>query len=134
MDWLPELLREGQLDELAMQSLARGFTTWLEAGGSLSLQRCLGLPANPERVRLAMRDGHLRDAAQHIDAPTDWQRAGLMLDAARQFELRRWACWWSYPAPPPHASDLDRCLFLAMRAGGGALPKSQRQYFNILRH
>ena len=128
MNWLDHLIR---VDEAAAEHLARGFRTWLEAGGTLSLQRCLGLPANPESVRRAIRDGDLQRAAATIEAPSDWQRAGMLAQAAQHFELRRWPCWWDLELPPPNASDLDRHLFFAMRAGGGALPKTQRQIFNV---
>lgn len=133
MDWLAPLVEHRHIDDAAIEHLARGFRTWLDAGGDLSLPSCLGLAANPERVRRAWRDKHLQDAAALIVGPTTWQRAGLLADAAHQFELRRWSCWWSLPAPPPNASDLDRHLFKAMKSGAGKLPTTTRQFFNIMR-
>jgi hypothetical protein len=139
---------EGTADAAALEEFSRGFRVWLasatagrrDAQGKLnrarplSLERCLGLPATPERARRELRDHYLREAAKLLPVATNKQssRAAALLAEVRLFEARRWVCWRGKTTPPIEASDMNRFLFEAMRHAGGTLPKSKRQYVNIL--
>jgi len=101
----------------------------------VSLSRCLGLPDNPENVRTKMRNMHLRAAARCLesDATHPWKRASALQAAARVFFGHKWLCWAHLNDPPKSATDLEKHLFLAMRAGGGNLPTTIKSYSNILK-
>lgn len=150
VEWLIRLL-DGTADhvDVDVERLRRGARTWINTArrsdrddeGRLrrprpvSLSRCLGLPDNPEIVRIGMRDYYVRRAATELGRTL---HAGRSLPAAlcaeaRHFLLHRWLCWCEFDFPPPNARELDRLLFLAAKASGGSLPKSARQYANILK-
>jgi hypothetical protein len=148
MEWLQQVL-EGSPDAAAIEHLRRGFTTWLNSATRgrrdfdgkiqrarpLSLARCLSLPESPERVRTAQRDAYLREIVDLL--PTDechpWKRATALSDEVRHFARHQWLCWIDLDAPPHYASEINRLLWLAMRAGGGRLPQTARQYAIILK-
>jgi hypothetical protein len=97
--------------------------------------RFMGLPDNPELVRLMLRDAYLREAGQLIQADLSKTKSlpGALQAEARRFAGHRWLCWAEHGAPPPNADSLDRLLFLAMQCGGGRLPATARQYATILK-
>lgn len=148
MDWLRQVLT-GSPDEATIEHLRCGFNTWLKTGKreglgvdgkrrrtrSPSLMRFMGLPDNPELVRLMLRDTYLREAGQIIGADLAKTKslASALQVEARRFAGHRWICWAGYGAPPPNADSLDRLLFLAMQCGGGRLPTTARQYATILK-
>ena len=111
--------------------LAAGLSAWLNAGGTLPLLRCLGMPATVPRVKLAMRDLWLREAAQFVSAPKLWGRAKGLAAEADHFERRTWPAWRHLDIPPNHASELQKRLFLALKTGIG-FPGSIKQWSNIL--
>ena len=147
MEWLQQVL-DGSPDAATVEHLRRGLTTWLNSatGGRrdcsgkiqrsrpLSLARCLGLPESPERVRTAQRDAHLRAVADLLPVQPHhpWKRATALCNEARSFTRHQWLCWVGLEAPPAYASEINRLLWLAMRAGGGKLPTTARQYASIL--
>ncbi len=111
--------------------LASGFSAWLNAGGALPLLRCLGMPATVLRVKTAMRDQWLLEAAQFIGAAKPWARAKALSEEAERFERRAWLAWKHLDLPPDHASELQKRLFLALKVGI-ELPASTKQWANIL--
>lgn len=148
MDWLQQVL-DGTPDAETIEHLRRGFATWLRSASKgrrdsegrlrrvrpLPLTRCLGLHDSPERVRQAQRDAYLRAAAAllSVEQSHPWTVSTALHAEVARFTGHQWPCWLDCTCPPPHASDLDRLLFLAMRAGGGALPGTARALHNILR-
>lgn len=111
--------------------LRAGLALWAKRGATMALHQCLRLPPSPAALRRVQRDRLLRQAASLIDAPTDWQRAGKLLERVRLFELRTWAVWHRLESAPPHATDLQRILFDLMRLGVDT-PGTQRQFHTIL--
>ena len=100
----------------------------------ITVGRCLGLPASPERARLLLRDAYLRQAAALLGQGEriTWQLACRLHREIRRFLAHEWPCWWALAAPPDHATELDRVLWLATRAGGGKLPGTARRLSQIL--
>lgn len=147
MDWLQQVL-DGTPDAETIEHLRRGFATWLRSASKgrrdsegrlrrvrpLALTRCLGLHDSPERVRQSQRDGYLRAAAALLPVEQDrsWRLSCALHAEVLRFVGHQWLCWSDLTWPPPHAGDVDRLLFLAMRAGGGALPGTARAVHNIL--
>lgn len=147
-DWLLQVL-EGTSDDATLEHLRRGFRIWMNSGTRarrdsdgkpirsrpVSLSRCLGLPDKPDLVRRAHRDVHLRAAAELIraDLLTSKSLAEALCAEVRRFSGHRWLCWSGLQHPPASATALETCLFLAMQAGGGVLPKTSRQYATILK-
>jgi hypothetical protein len=147
MEWLQQVL-VGSLDAETVEHLRRGFTTWLNSATRgrrdrngkiqrskpLSLARCLALPESPERVRTAQRDAYLRAAADLLpyDHLNPWRRANALCIEVHDFSRHQWLCWIDLDAPPLYASEINRLLWQAMRAGGGKLPTTARQYATIL--
>lgn len=144
--WLALVLK-GAPDEAAVQHLQRGFATWLKSGSRarrdsegvrrrprpVSLARCLGLPENPMQVRQAQRDEFLRYAARLLPPhDTGWSRSQALCAEVRKFAGQQWLAWLAGSAPPPYATDLQRALFHAMRAGGGEVPRTARGLHKVL--
>lgn len=113
----------------------RGADGLLRRPRPVALSRCLGLPDNPEVVRKAIRDHYLRLAAIELEGslPSSCSVASALHSEAVHFSRHRWLCWCDFSHPPPNASELDRLLFLALKAGGGAIPHTARQFANILK-
>lgn len=148
MQWLQQVL-DGTPDQECLELLRSGFRTWLNSAGRarrnaegqvvrhrpVALSRCMGLPDNPEVVRKAMRDHYLRRAAIELERslPSNCSVASALLNEAVHFSRHRWLCWCESSHPPPNATELDRLLFLALKAGGGAIPHTARQFANILK-
>jgi hypothetical protein len=148
MEWLQDFL-DGKDDPATLEQLRRGYRTWLNSAGRatrnadgqlmrhrpVALSRCMGLPDNPEVVRKAMRDRYLRRAGIELERslPSTCSVASALRNEAVHFSRHRWLCWCDFSHPPPSASELDRLLFLALKAGGGAIPHTTRQFVNILK-
>lgn len=149
MHWLSQLIDDDCTpDAAAVAHVRRGLRTWLNSGTKsrsfyggksrrarpLSLARCLGLPESPERARFFQRDYYLRRAALMLSAPENrpWMRAVALHSEVNRFMGHQWACWCNLAEAPPGASDVNHLLFLAIRAGGGKLPKTTRSYSSIL--
>lgn len=116
-----------------LDALADGMRLWAAqeaAGEPMPVNRYVGLPASPAKLRRALRDDRLRQAATLIDAPTPWLRAGALAEAARCFELRRWPVWRHMESAPLRASELEAMLFEARQFGEVML--DQRQIHRIL--
>ena len=111
--------------------LASGFSAWLNAGGALPLLRCLGMPATVPKVKVAMRNQWLKEAAQFVGAAKPWARAKALSEEAERFERRAWLAWKHLDMPPNNASELQKRLFLALKVGI-ELPTSTKQWSNIL--
>lgn len=148
MEWLQQLL-DGTADPATLEHVRRSFRTWSNSGRRavrdadgrpvrarpVSLSRCFGLPDNPEVARKRMRDDYLRRAARELVAtlPPTRSLPVALRDEALRFLRHRWLCWCEFDFPPPNVRELDRLLFFATKAGGGALPASARQYAYILK-
>ena len=145
MQWLIEVL-EGHPTSEAAQHLQAGFIAWARSGGHApdgvgrgrptfpSLATCLGLPSNPDKAMLRVRDTYLRQASElvGVDYAQRWQRAVGLHAATQRFMVRSWPCWWALKAPPEHATRLEALLWHAARAGSGKLPQTARRYHQII--
>jgi hypothetical protein len=109
-------LVDGGLTQSDLVLLQKGVDTWLNAGGALPLERCLGLPSTHTRVRKFRRDHWLCKAASMIDA--DGSTTGSQkLEAEWNKFLSRgpWFIWREESEPPPEATPLSQALFWATR-------------------
>ena len=118
-------LLEGAHDEHDLQWLRRGFALAFRDGVPLDL--ALGLPATAARMRTALRDYWLAEAASELPAMLPWQRAQELARIGRAFERRTWPLWRRYDHPPGHATALDRVLFYLHRHGG-RVPAARRVF------
>ena len=101
------------------------------AGSAISLNRYIGLPVSPAKIRLTLRDQLLRQAGALIEAPTPWIRAGVLAEAVRCFERRKWRLGWRHLEEPPlRATAMEALLFRAR--GWAEFPQGQRQLNRIL--
>jgi hypothetical protein len=113
------------------QRLVRGVRTWVLSHGALSLHRALGLPPTPQKVRQAVRDAHLRSAAQ-LPEGDPWQRAQQLHRSCQRFMRRQWPSWLHLDAPPAHAEPVPALLWYAARAAGGSLPESAQTMYRLI--
>jgi hypothetical protein len=118
-------------DESCMRWARAGMATWLRAGGRIPLERCLRLPKTPAKLRQAIRDSHLRQAASLIDASTPYARARALEREIAAFMRCAWPAWRECSSPPPGTSRLREALFHALKAGDEAA-LSARQLATIL--
>jgi hypothetical protein len=114
--------------------LSKGFSAFLGAGGSLSLERCLGLPRNDSALRRACRDYWLRRAWEALrDETSPWRRSEKLAVAVKDFQSRRWPRWRVLSGPPASASELERALLEAFRSAE-RVPRTAMQLHNIANH
>jgi hypothetical protein len=119
---------EGAHDADDIAWLRGGFARAFRDG--LPLDLALGLPATRARLRTALRDYWLAQAADELSALLPWPRACELARRGREFERRTWPVWRRHDAPPGHATALDRCLFYLHRHGG-RVPNARR-LFDVL--
>ncbi len=144
-----EAIFRGEPDHDATRRMFDGLRRWVLSGHKAdsktpaqirrqygpTLNACLGLPANPERARIALRDAMLRLAAGELAQETGnhpWRLAFALHREAQKFAGHRWHCWIDMERPPDHATRLEARLWLAMKAGGGKLPGTPRRMAQIL--
>ncbi|MBL0420233.1 hypothetical protein JI739_07745 [Ramlibacter sp. AW1] len=136
MQWFATVILAGDDDPIPPEAaavMARGLRAWARSGRcGISLPRFMGLPSNPEKARLRLRDDYLREAAAALEIDRPWQRATALHEAARRFMRHEWLCWCDLDAPPAHASVVDHWLFLATKAAGGELPETARRMDQIV--
>jgi len=114
--------------------LSKGFSAFLGAGGSLSLERCLGLPRNDSALRRACRDYWLRRAWKALRNETSpWRRSEKLAVAVKDFQSRRWPRWRVLTVPPASASELELALLEAFRSTE-RVPRTAMQLHNIANH
>lgn len=114
------------IDQEAAAWLIDALQRW-QAG--VDWQRASGL-VSPDRAKIAIRDYWLTHAAEHL-AGTPWQRARQLQAVAHRFERDQWPSWKRGSLPPLEASDMQVCLFLALRAGA-ILPETPQAYLAML--
>jgi hypothetical protein len=97
-----------------MALLRKGFDAYLNAGGEIPLERCLGIAATHGARRRLKRDTWLRKAAMLIDAGSSWARSQKLEAEWNRFISRgAWQAWRADDHPPPEATPLSEALFYA---------------------
>lgn len=107
---------DGGLTDSDMELLQRGYDTWLNAGGAIPLERCLGLPSTHNGLRKLRRDHWLCKAASLIDADGSTTGSQQLETEWNTFLSRGpWIIWRDDAEPPPDATPLSVALFWATR-------------------
>lgn len=107
---------DGGLADADLELLQRGVDTWLNAGGTISLERCLGLPSTHNGLRRARRDHWLCKAASLVDADGSTTGSQMLEAEWNKFLIRGpWFIWRDESEPPPEATPLSEALFWATR-------------------
>lgn len=109
---------------------AAGLSAWLNAGGGISLPRCLGFQTSATRVQTALRNRWLIEAAEHVPGETQWAKCVALQAEIEHFENRRWPSWRRDNLPPARATAVEQCLFFGRRHG--EFPRTARMLRNIL--
>lgn len=127
----------GGVSPAALTWLAAGFRRHRFCRGTLSLDRCLGLPGAAS-LRIALRNVYLVKAAAAIKGKYDYPHAVALLAEIRTFRERHWPKWRSDQVLPPGTSELRSNLFLAFRescnaAGIDKVPDSEGGIYKIIR-
>lgn len=112
--------------------LADSFEAFDLAGGSSSLERCLGLRTAGQRRR-AQRDHLVREAAKLVGGETVARQAELLGRELDAFTRCTWQQWRGLDQPPADATPIRRTLFRLMKAIGDRHRLCDRQLGNILR-
>jgi len=123
----------GDRSSETLDALEAGLRRWAAqegAGDAIAVNRYIGLPASPCKLRKALRDDCLRRAAALIPAPTPWARASALAEESRLFRLRKWNLWQHLDMAPLRATPIQALLFEARKCA--ALPTTTRQFHNLL--
>lgn len=147
MDWLRDFLGDDPSAE-SLEHVRAGLRIWLRGATHarrdrdgvlkrprpVGLGRCMGLPENPWRARLRLRDACLREVAQLIgfDPEHAWNGAQRLHAEIELFMSRRWPCWRHLSVAPAHGDPVNKLLFEATCHGGGSLPGTARRLLSIL--
>lgn len=122
--------------------LLEGLGAFTEAGGKITLCRCLGLRGPGVRhleTELARteRDIHLRVAFDSLDRHSDESTESLlnrMAKIIRRFEAMNWPRCRHMDEPPKHYDETLRAMFFAFRHGSNCsgVPASTRALRGIV--
>lgn len=105
---------DGALTESGAALLRKAFDAYLNAGGEIPLERCLGIPSTHAARRRLRRDSWLRKAAMLIDADGSWTGSQKLEAEWNRFISRGpWQAWRADDRPPPEATPLSEALFYA---------------------
>lgn len=108
------------MDEQTMAWVQAGFAKWTRCGGTLPLERCLGLPTTRNQVELRKRDYWLKKAALMLHKGSPHATMNALADELEVFISRGpWRVWEALSAPPAGASELRSALFYAVKANNG---------------
>lgn len=108
------------MDDQARSWVQSGFARWMRCGGSVPLERCLGLPKTRRQAKLRERDHWLKQAAMLLNQGTQYAIMNALADELEAFVSRGpWRVWQSLSAPPEGASELRTALFYAVKANDG---------------
>lgn len=117
---LLDALSTGRLSEDVMLALFLAASTWLESGGTTSMERFLRLPATGAQLKNATRNHWLRKASDTMDEPSPFKRACNLERELRAFITRGpWLTWRDSQHPPEGCSELRRCLFYVAKFNDG---------------
>lgn len=130
VEQLCHLLESGNLDPEAAEWLAYGFRRWLNHGDALPPMIHFGLPSTPRRLRLAIRDWHIKQAAGHIKEQSTWRRARALSEEIERYQGRKAGAWSKLPTAPGHATPIEAELHAASRYAD--LPSTPQAVRDIL--
>ena len=98
---LDRLLKLADCDHLpadCRQWLRDGIGRFID--GAESLDDCLSIRCESAQIFEIRRDGHIRNAAKHLDATSPWQRAVMLSQEVKRFESIIGPRWKLKPDPP----------------------------------
>jgi hypothetical protein len=130
VDLARRLVASGGADKEAAAWAASALAAWLRAEGVRPLQYFLGLPHSARKTQQWLRDLWIVEAAKHIEARTEWQRACKLAEEVARFESRLWPAWRGQRLPPARATPTQACLFFAKTHS--PLPETPRRLRSIL--
>jgi len=111
--------------------MREGWRRWLKSRGAVRIENALRLPSTSAKLAQTYRDAYLLLAADALTQSADpWRRAAELGKAVRHFLRYRWLAWRQMDAPPSHATEIERLLFLGQKYK--PIPRSDGQLFNIL--
>jgi len=110
----------GDRSSSTLDALEAGMRAWLD--GEPLPTRC--------QFRQAMRDRYIRHAGYAIEARSSWDRAGVLAERVKSFEILRWPAWQHFTEPPRQADGVDALLWQARQYG--PLPTTPRRLFALL--
>ena len=115
----------GAADPVTSAWLRAGILRWARSDGAQSLSACLHLGDSPRRLRLALRDEWLKDAARFVGGSTS--ALAREIEHYRRFKQ---AAWQRDDNPPIGARAVEVCVHHAALAA--PLPRSWRQLHRIV--
>lgn len=113
---LAEVVASRPARDAADDWLARGFQTWLRAGGAIPLERCLRLGATPAVICRARRNAAIRRAWALLPPGSDRARAERLATELRRFTTAVLPTWQEAGGAPAGASRLRQALAEAATA------------------
>lgn len=125
----------GQFDDSLLAVLSRGFAAFVNAGGDLSLERCLRIPRGSARFRVAQRNYWLAEVARATDGiSSQWGLAVAISKELNTFiTCGAWRAWKELQDPPTGTSTLRTGLFYAAKFNDGK-SLSSKQVSRVIGH
>lgn len=119
----------GEFDSDTREWVRQSFELFVRMGKAVSLEACCGLPRTESGFRRAQRDLHLKELAGLVaDASTAQTSVPerIAADLDRFISRGGWQTWRARHAPPPGATEMERCLFFIARGNEGRGLSSRR--------
>jgi hypothetical protein len=131
---LADRVAAGQFDEAVNEKLRKGFAAYINAGGAISLERCLRLTRGNKSFRKAQRNHWLVEVARSTEGKTPWARCVATCNTLDTFISRGiWHAWRDRDDPPVGTSNLRVALFYAAKYNEG-MSLSPKQLDRIVGH
>jgi hypothetical protein len=110
----------GRMTEADHEWQRRGYAAWLNAGGVVSLERCLNLPVTANKICLHQRNTWLAECAAVVPCAQSERLQDAVAGAYSTFLSRGpWRQWRTHANPPPDTSRLLEAMFHVARLNGG---------------
>lgn len=117
---LAGLVAAGQFDEAVKEKLKKGFATYINGGGTITLERSLRLTRGNKSLRKAQRNLWLVEVARSTEGKTPWARCVATSNTLDTFISRGiWHAWRNRDDPPAGTSNLRVALFYAAKFNEG---------------
>jgi hypothetical protein len=121
----------GGVDDPAVTAWLRSAVVrWLKSDSDLTLTEALHLGDSARRVRLAVRDSWIAEAAKLTGGASPWTQAVVLEREVAHYLTFKWPAWRRLDDPPAGASPIEHCLHIARLAD--ELPRSTASLYRIL--
>lgn len=131
-----------EAEALAASILLAANKQFFRCQGTISFQRCAGLPESIAKLHRPTRDFWIRVAHQHALGATEWGKSQRLAIEVEKVKSILWPRWRLLQSPPTDCSELTAALFNMCKVAVqmkpenplSAIPDTARQLHSIVKN